>query len=123
MTTRPTGKAKPMPPIESLQRLYRLDSKSPSGLTWNEDRGKRKRVKAGTPAGSVQSHGRWQVVARWVDETGKAHKQRIYSSRVVYFMHHGAIPEGALIDYRDGNIQNNHPDNLRAVDTFRRELT
>jgi len=114
MTTRIPGKALPLPPGDVLRRLYRIDIDSPSGLAWNEDRGKRKVVKAGSPAGSAQSQGRWQVMVRWVDDTGNERSQRIYSSRVVYFLHYGELPEGALIDHIDGDHQNNHPDNLRA---------
>ncbi len=53
-------------------------------------------------------------MVRWVDDTGNERSQRIYSSRVVYFLHYGELPEGALIDHIDGDHQNNHPDNLRA---------
>lgn len=38
-----------------------------------------------------------------------------YLHRIVYIMHHGAIPEMCVIDHIDGNPHNNRISNLRAV--------
>lgn len=34
---------------------------------------------------------------------------------IMYILHHGEIPEGCIVDHRDGNKINNSIDNLRAV--------
>ncbi len=70
-------------------------------LYWAVDR---RRIKAGTLAGSTNSTGRRQISIN-----GKLYK----AHRVIYAMHHDAVPE--FIDHIDGDPLNNRIENLRPA--------
>jgi len=45
----------------------------------------------------------------------RCHRVRVSSHRVVFRHFHGPIPHGYVVDHKDGDRGNNHPDNLEAV--------
>lgn len=93
------------------------DEDSPSGVVWKSDRmrGNHKVPyvfkAAGSPAGSVSSHGYWTLCTLAFDQ-----KLTVQLHRVVYEMHHGPITDSTLVvDHIDGCKTNNKIGNLRVV--------
>lgn len=81
---------------------FKLDPSSPSGVAWARDgRG----FKAGDPCGYKDRSGYWVTHSAGV--TYLMH-------RVVFELTHGWCPK--VVDHRDLDKGNNHPDNLRAAD-------
>lgn len=102
-TTTTKQKNKPMPmPMEYIKANLAICPESPSGLRWVTQRGAHKPG----PAGSLNSTGRYTI---WIQ--GRAY----LAHRIVYALHTGNDPGGLLVDHRDGDHLNNHPDNLRKA--------
>ena len=87
---------------DCITYLY-YDQSSPSGLRWKVARSNR--VKKDSIAGSKDKDGYYQVKV-----CGKVYK----AHRVVWFLHHGAIPDGLEIDHKDRKRDNNKIDNLQV---------
>lgn len=49
-------------------------------------------------------------------DRGTLGRFRALAHRIIWVLHHGAIPEGKLVDHIDGDFLNNRIDNLRLVD-------
>lgn len=76
-------------------------------LFWIAVPGKGKKIKVGGKAGSKsKSHGYIQI--------GVAGKTYL-AHRVIWELCHGHTPEGSQVDHLDGDIDNNHIENLRLV--------
>lgn len=92
-----------------LRERFFVDPESPSGLrmkTANLARNPKVIRRAGDVAGYINQAGYWEV---GVSQTYlKVH-------RVVWILLHGSIPEGIKVDHKDGNTQNNRPDNLQLL--------
>lgn len=93
----------PMPELSKLLDNFKIDQGSPSGLS---------RIKAGGgrngktgPVLSKDREGYYRFKFK------NAHYR---TNRIVYFMHTGEDPAQLVVDHIDGNISNNHVDNLRC---------
>lgn len=92
--------------------LVVYDESSPTCLRWKVDCcsgrwRKIKHIKVGDVAGSLNpSEGYSQI-----------HYNRTMwrVSRIVWEMFNGPMPEGCIIDHKDGNPENNKKENLRAI--------
>ena len=95
---------------------FKLDLKSPSGLSWNRDvyystSQTKLRYRQGTSAGSVvrNKHG---LPSAWkVKIEGKAYLVH----RIIIVLLTGELPEYLVVDHLDGNPLNNSPTNIRKV--------
>ena len=100
---------KPLPPLEELRRCFAVNPECPSGLERigapSYKPGGRARVGGLGPTGGVGSDGYWRV-------TIKGSSYRIH--RIIWALTHGRDPMELVVDHRDGDPTNNHPDNLRA---------
>ena len=88
--------------IPELERLFNIDDKSPSGLTWKVHMMK---PRVGARAGSIDSKGYWYV--RVNGRSMKVH-------RIVWAMANGRNPDGD-IDHINGIVTDNRIFNLRSV--------
>jgi len=61
---------------------------------------------AGTPAGNDQGSGYWQVTI---------HGVKLKSSRVVWILTNGQIPDDKEVDHKNGQRWNNDPQNLQLL--------
>ncbi len=86
-----------------LKSVLEVDGSVEGGLRWKVRTGHHA---AGTQAGNHNGSGYWQVTFREV---------RLLSSRVVWVLTHGQIPDGMQVDHKDGNRSNNHPGNLQLL--------
>ena len=96
-------KPNPLPPVEYLQQLFYLDTKSPSGLRW------RKAPSAWTKATSIAGTQRikdhyWRV--RWKYQ-GKTVDYMAH--RIVYALQHGCDPADMFVDHIHNDKDNNKP--------------
>lgn len=77
---------------------------STTGLFWK----KRKRGRViSKPSGYQDKDGYYVLVVE---------RRRVLNHHLIYRMFNGEIPEGLVIDHIDGDIKNNCPSNLRAVE-------
>lgn len=93
----------PMPELSKLLDNFKIDQGSPSGLS---------RIKAGGgrngkvgPVLSRDREGYYRL---------KFKSRHYRTNRIVYFMHTGTDPGPLVVDHVDGDISNNHVDNLRC---------
>lgn len=97
--------------------IFEYDENSPSCLRWATDiyyLGFKDSLilkrKIGDVAGTKQSH---EDYCRWKVK----YQQKAYMvHRIVYELHYGPIPEGLVVDHRDGDPCNNKIENLRVVE-------
>lgn len=78
------------------------DPTCPSCLRWTVKSG---RANPGDPAGYLQTDGYWRV--------GRA--ERKLAHVLVWLFHNEVIPEGCVVDHKDGNRGNNKIENLRCI--------
>ena len=110
-------------PLEYIQSILKIDSKSPSGLTWLPRQDIRKEwnsVKAWNAknayknAGSINTnqdgYKKFIIMIRYNKK-----QYNLTISRVVLFLKNGYLTEGKIIDHIDGNSLNNIVTNLREV--------
>ncbi len=86
-----------------LKSVLYVDGEVEGGLRWKVKTGHHA---AGTQAGNHNGSGYWQVTFREV---------RLLSSRVVWVLTNGQIPDEMEVDHKDGNRSNNRPDNLQLL--------
>jgi hypothetical protein len=94
-------KPTPLPPVERLHQMFRLEG---GVLFWKIRPSQR--IKEGARAGSRNRNGYWQVEIK-----GKQYK----AHRLIWAMVHGRDPGAMEIDHIDMDRSNNHPTNLRLV--------
>ena len=99
--------AKPLPALEELQSVLRLDATSPSGLRWIAP-GKARRV--GDVAGCKSPRGYWSVS---FCRGGKP--RALLAHRVVWALHTGEDPGHMQIDHANGDPSDNQVENLRLA--------
>lgn len=97
--------AKPLPSLQRVSEILRLDDRSESGLAWRKDVAPRAR--AGQRAGSVQpTTGHWRI---------KIDGEAYGAHRIVYLLAKGIDPGERVVDHIDGDGLNNDPKNLRLA--------
>ncbi len=89
------------------------DPSVPSGLRWKVDRWAGRyynvlKASAGDPVYSTNGRG-YHFVRCYT--TGRA----VLTHIVIWEMHNGLVPDGAIVDHIDGNSSNNSVDNLRMT--------
>lgn len=110
-------------PLEYIQSVVKIDSSSPSGLTWLPREDIRKEwnsVKAWNAknayknAGSVHTnqdgYKKFVIMIRYNNK-----QYNLTISRVILLLKNGCLTEGKIIDHIDGNSLNNIVTNLREV--------
>lgn len=92
------------------EEYFVLDPSVPSGLRWNvniyNSRGALTKARVGRVAGSLSGQKRYQV---------KIGKTVYRCHRIIWEMLHGEIPDGMVVDHKDGDERNNDHDNLRVI--------
>lgn len=100
---------KPLPDLEELRRCFKVNPRCPSGLERigapSPVPGGRARIGKLGATGGIGSDGYWRV-------TFKGSSYRIH--RIIWALTHDRDPLDLVVDHRDGDVLNNHPDNLRA---------
>ena len=95
---------RPLPSIEELLEVVRLDPSSPTGLAWVT--GRRNGTKAGDPAGGLKKNGYYGLRIKRIDYRAQ---------RIIYLLHYGVDPGKYLVDHIDGDVTNNAPENYRLA--------
>lgn len=102
-----TGIDLPEKYCKNIRDYLVYDTNSPSFLTWKKRSSVGSKIKAGDVAGSLDiQDDYWKLHA-----LGYSYKVH----RVIWYLHHGKIPEKYTIDHIDRNRQNNNISNLRCV--------
>jgi len=101
-------KAKLLPDVKELKKMFYLDSSIPNGLAWKVDR---VTVKCcGEPAGGLDGKSGNQYYSTRIN--GKLYKNH----RIIYsIVNNINLTVDQLVDHIDRNTQNNNPNNLRIV--------
>lgn len=90
-----------------IKEYLKYDETSPSHLRWIRRTSAGSFVKPGDVAGSLDKlDGYWKL-------HGLGHHYKV--ARLIWFLHHGKIPDGYSVDHIDRNRQNNNISNLRVV--------
>ena len=95
-------KAKPIPSMEMLTALFRLDAENGVLLrarTWTNH-------KEGEVCGTPMASGHLQTCVE---------RKRYMVHRIIYFMATGVDPLDSHVDHKDGDPTNNRPGNLRLA--------
>jgi uncharacterized protein YerC len=92
---------------EEFENLFYVDSTSPSGLRWKEDR---RNIKDGYILANKDS-----IACSKKKTTGYWYYKNKASHRIVYALVHGECPSDLTIDHIDCNKDNNSIENLRLL--------
>jgi hypothetical protein len=96
-------------PLSYIKSIVKIDSSSPSGLTWLLRDDKQWSSKfANKTAGSKSSDKRWTTIITY--------KGKIYNlkcRRIIFLLHKGYLTKDNIIDHIDNNSLNNKIENLR----------
>lgn len=92
------------PTKQNLRQLFDYDEAA-GQLLWKERPGNSQfnSSRAGKPAGTFD-HGRMRVGIKG---------RMFYLSRLIYIYHHGAIPEGKIVDHKKFNMLDNRIEKIR----------
>jgi hypothetical protein len=93
--------------------IFAFDQISPSNIVWKIDnytghRGNVRKATVGEPVATTQDHEGYVLVS-----VGTKGQVRLH--RILWEMVNGNLPDGYLIDHKDGNRSNNAIDNLRGI--------
>lgn len=95
-------------PLSELKKLIKYSPENPSGLSYIVDtngKANSKRYK-GDNAGTLTQKGYWSLEFK-----NKAYR----THRIVYELHFGTIPDGLVINHKNGDKSNNSIENLEAI--------
>lgn len=91
----------PLPSLEIVRDSFYLDEK-----TWMLRHKKKFGISAGSIAGNKMDSGYIRVKC----------KGKLYlAHRIIYLLHYGVDPGNLEVDHKDGNKENNNPENLRLA--------
>ncbi len=99
-----SSKAKPLPDLQTLEHLFVVTSRSPSGLLWLNPTCTK--YKQGAVAGCLRKNLYWYVCIN---------KKQYLVHRIIYFMHHKINIDQMQIDHIDQDSSNNSILNLRIA--------
>jgi len=108
-------------PIKYIQSIFKIDSISPSGLTWlpRQDISFHSKTwntrYSNKPSGTKcidkkYKNPRWNTTVFY---NGKLYHLKCH--RIIFLLHNGYLTKGKCIDHIDNNSSNNNPDNLREL--------
>ena len=98
-------------PLKYIRSILKIDSKSPSGLTWlpREDiQFKYDNKNAGYKHTDQRKYQSWNVSINYI---GK--HCNLKCSRIILLLHNGYLTTGKEVDHKDDNSLNNKVNNLR----------
>lgn len=98
-------------PLSYIESVIKIDSTSPSGLTWlpREDvQFKYDNKNAGYKHTDQRKYQSWDISITHNDK-----KYNIKCSRVIFLLHNGYLTKNKEVDHKDGNSLNNKVNNLR----------
>ena len=98
-------------PLSYIKSVIKIDSTSPSGLTWlpREDvQFKYDNKNAGYKHTDQRKYQSWDISITHNDK-----KYNIKCSRVIFLLHNGYLTKNKEVDHKDGNSLNNKVNNLR----------
>jgi len=102
-------------PLSYIQSVLKIDSNSPTGLTWlhrkdvpNEWNTRFANKYAGSENGTRDRYRRWDLQITYNRKI-----YRLKCSRIIFLLHKGYLTKGKCIDHIDNNPLNNNPKNLR----------
>jgi hypothetical protein len=103
-------KAKLLPDVEELKKMFYIDSSIPNGLRWKAPNSRAHKIRSGEPAGcSRNTHSGVRYFTK-INSVG------FYNSRIIYSIFNNInLTSDQIIDHIDRQPQNNHPNNLRIV--------
>ena len=103
-------KAKLLPDVEELKKLFYIDSSIPNGLRWKTPNRQARNIGVGDSAGSPRnSHSGIRYFTK-INSIG------YYNSRIIYSMFNNInLTSEQIVDHEDMNTKNNNPNNLRIV--------
>jgi hypothetical protein len=89
--------------IEEWSEVFQLDSKSPSGISWNI--GGNNKIK-GKSVGWLTELNYWRCEYK---------NKSIQIHRIIYYLHYGYISNEMVVDHKNGNPSDNSILNLRLI--------